>query len=361
MRILITGICGFVGSALAEELRRRLAPGAKISGIDNLSRRGSEGNWERLSGMDIELAHGDVRCASDFEDLPDVDWVIDAAANPSVLAGLAPGSSRRLMEHNLVGTLNILEFCKRYRAGFILLSTSRVYSPAALESLRMRVQNAAFTPETDQEWPVGVSPKGLSEACPTAPPISLYGASKLASEALALEYGHAFGFPVWVNRCGLLAGAGQFGKSDQGIISYWIQAWVKDEPLRYIGFGGRGHQVRDVAHPRDLASLIAQQTADPQRTTERICNIGGGAANTISLAQLSAWCADRFRPRQVGSETEGRPYDAPWLVMDSNLAETLWSWRPETPMQSILSEIADHTQDLLARATNPGPKPRAQA
>ncbi len=361
MRIMITGICGFVGSTLATELRQRLAPGTKISGIDNLSRRGSEGNWDRLSGMGIELAHGDVRCASDFEALPDVDWVVDAAANPSVLAGLAPGSSRQLMEHNLIGTLNVLEFCKRTSAGLILLSTSRVYSPAAVESLRMQVQNAAFIPMTDQEWPAGVSPKGLSEACSTAPPISLYGASKLASEALALEYGHAFEFPVWLNRCGLLAGAGQFGKSDQGIISYWIQAWAKGLPLRYIGFGGRGHQVRDVAHPRDLATLIAKQIEDPQRTTERTCNIGGGAENAISLAQLSAWCAARFGSRQVDSEPSGRPYDAPWLVMDSTLAETLWNWRPETPLQSILTEIADHTQDLLAPALNPGPEPRAQA
>ena len=48
------------------------------------------------------------------------------------------------------------------------------------------------------------------------------GASKLASEQLILEYGNSFDFPVWINRCGVLAGAGQFGKADQGIFSYWI-------------------------------------------------------------------------------------------------------------------------------------------
>ena len=36
---------------------------------------------------------------------------------------------------------------------------------------------------------------------------------------LILEYGECFGFPVWINRCGVLAGAGQFGKADQGIFS----------------------------------------------------------------------------------------------------------------------------------------------
>ena len=41
-------------------------------------------------------------------------------------------------------------------------------------------------------------------------------------ETLALEYGEAFGLPVLINRCGVLAGAGQFGRTDQGIFAYWI-------------------------------------------------------------------------------------------------------------------------------------------
>ena len=49
--------------------------------------------------------------------------------------------------------------------------------------------------------------------------MSLYGATKLASEQLALEYGSTYGFPVWINRCGVLAGAGQFGRADQGIFA----------------------------------------------------------------------------------------------------------------------------------------------
>lgn len=340
MKVLITGVCGFVGSSIALELRANRGSGVAILGIDNLSRRGSESNWGRLSDMGIKLFHGDVRCASDFESLMDVDWVIDAAANPSVLAGLDPGSTRQLMEHNLVGTINVLEFCKRCHAGLLLLSTSRVYSTTALRSLDLEVENEAFVPKRDQKWPIGVSFGGLSESCSTAAPLSLYGASKLASEALALEYAHAFGFPVWVNRCGLMAGAGQFGKSDQGIISYWVHAWAKGQPLRYIGFDGKGHQVRDVLHPRDLAALISGQMEDPHRSADRICNVAGGEENAISLAQLSTWCADRFGPKQVGSEPEERPYDAPWLVMDSSKAINLWNWRPQISLTSILEEIA---------------------
>jgi CDP-paratose 2-epimerase len=80
------------------------------------------------------------------------------------------------------------------------------------------------------------------------PPLSLYGSTKLASELLALEYGDTFSLPVWINRCGVMAGAGQFGRADQGIFSFWIQSYLHKRPLKYIGFDGSGSQVRDALH-----------------------------------------------------------------------------------------------------------------
>ena len=76
---------------------------------------------------------------------------------------------------------------------------------------------------------------------------------------MALEYGEAFGFPVWINWCGVLAGKGQFGKADQGIFSYWIRSWRENRPLRYIGFEGTGAQVRDCLHPKDLVTVLKKQ------------------------------------------------------------------------------------------------------
>jgi CDP-paratose 2-epimerase len=64
----------------------------------------------------------------------------------------------------------------------------------------------------------------------------------------------AFDFPVHVNRCGVLAGAGQFGKADQGIFAFWVHSYRNKRPLKFIGFDGAGHQVRDCLHPSDLAS-----------------------------------------------------------------------------------------------------------
>src|SRR5215469_1314232 len=294
MKILITGICGFVGSSLARWFQAA-GEGVSVCGIDNLIRPGSEINRPQLQSMGIEVWHADVRVASDLENLPRADWVIDAAANPSVLAGVdGRSSSRQLMEHNLQGTLNLLEYAKRHAAGFVLLSSSRVYSIAVLARLPIKIEEQAFRLDSGAVLPPGLSAEGIAETFSVAPPISLYGSTRLASEILALEYGCSFQFPVWVNRCGVLAGAGQFGTAEQGIVSYWMHAHAARKPLRYIGFGGAGYQVRDVFHPHDLAGLLWSQMNSSQTGGERLFNIGGGAGNAMSLAELTAICDAYF-------------------------------------------------------------------
>ena len=94
MRILISGVCGFVGSTLARAFAERGA-GHQLCGFDNFIRPGSETNRVELKRLGVKLFHGDLRSASDLETLPAVDWVIDAAANPSVLAGVDGRTSSR--------------------------------------------------------------------------------------------------------------------------------------------------------------------------------------------------------------------------------------------------------------------------
>jgi len=345
VHILITGACGFVGSTIC----RRIAEtglGWRVTGIDNLSRPGSEINLPILRSIGVAVSHGDLRCQSDVDALPAVDWILDCAANPSVLAG-ADGrtSSRQLMEHNLIGTIHLLEKCSRDRGGFIMLSTSRVYAIEALSRLPVQVHDDAFVLSPGAALPVGAAAAGISEAFSTAAPVSLYGASKLASEALALEYGAAFGFPVWVNRCGVMAGAGQFGRPDQGIFAYWINAHLRRQPLRYIGFDGQGHQVRDCLHPNDLIPLLRQQFDEPLTSVKpRLVNVSGGLASARSLRQLTAWCDARFGLHSVASDPRPRPFDLPWVVLDSRRAQSVWGWQPQTPVESILDEIARHAE-----------------
>lgn len=343
MKILITGICGFVGSTLARGLLEADSH-TEIFGLDNFIRPGSESNRADLKTLGIKLFHGDLRNPSDLETLPAVDFVIDAAANPSVLAGVdGKSSSRQLVEHNLHGTINMLEFCKQHGAGFVLLSTSRVYSIPPLADLPVEAIDDAYRPVTDAELPKGLTSAGVNEEFPTTAPVSLYGATKLASEALALEYGETFQLPIFVNRCGVLAGAGQFGRPDQGIFAYWINSWKHKSPLKYIGFDGQGHQVRDCLHPRDLIPLLQKQfSADAMPTDHRIINCAGGVGSIRSLRQLSAWCAERYGEQSVTSEPTPRPFDIPWMVLDSAKAKSIWDWHPQTPTSSILTEIADH-------------------
>ena len=344
MKILITGICGFVGSTLTRALLAS-SENLQITGVDNFIRPGSELNRRELAQLGVKIHHADVRSATDFETLPDADFVIDAAANPSVLAGVdGKTSSRQLLEHNLWGTVNILEYCKSHCAGLILLSTSRVYSVPPLATLAVEVHQKAFRPKPDAKLPDGISAAGVSEKFSTAPPISLYGSSKLASETVALEYAETFQFPVWINRCGVLAGAGQFGKADQGIFSFWLNSHLRRRPLKYIGFDGGGHQVRDCLHPRDLVPVLLAQLKDTGQDKPRIANFSGGAKNSMSLAQLTDWCDARFGQHAVATDATPRPFDIPWLILDSSLAEKTWYWSPKTLLPQVLDEIARHAE-----------------
>jgi CDP-paratose 2-epimerase len=187
-----------------------------------------------------------------------------------------------------------------------------------------------------------VSDAGISEVFPTTAPISLYGATKLASETLALEYAHRFKTPLFINRCGVLAGAGQFGRADQGIFSWWIHSWAARRPLGFIGFGGRGLQVRDCLHPDDLARLVIGQLRSAGDAAPRVCNVSGGIGSAMSLAQLSAWCAERFGPRDVSASVDSRPYDLAWVVLDHSMVTNRCGWRPLRSVLSICEEIAEH-------------------
>lgn len=338
MTILITGAAGFVGFSISK-LFLDHQPDVKLIAIDNLSRRGSEYNVSHLRRLGCQFIHGDVRCKEDIEDLPRVDWIIDCAANPSVLAGLDQGS-QALINNNLTGTLYLLEKCRKDNAGFVMLSTSRVYSINELNRIPLKENEKDFSILRDSQCPKGCSVLGISEEFSTNAPVSLYGSTKLASEIMALEYHYSFGFPVWINRCGVIAGPGQFGKIDQGIFSYWIYNYLLDRPLSYIGFGGTGKQVRDFIHPFDVFRLIQKQVAYPLKKVNKIVNIGGGISNSFSLAQLDDFCRKNLKiDKDIRQVVEGRRFDIPLYIADNTLSQELWDWSPSIGAEEILQQI----------------------
>jgi len=354
VKILITGICGYVGSRIAARLAAS-AGGLELCGVDNLSRRGSETNLAFLEKTGVKFFHGDVRLPDDLNALPAADWVIDCAANPSVMAGSVPGSgatSAQVAATNLTGTLNLLEYCKNKGSGLILLSTSRVYSAAALNALPLRAAATRLTP-AGSRFPAGFSRHGVAEQFSTAAPLSIYGGTKLASEIMAQEYAHAFGFPLWINRSGVIGGPGQFGKADQGIFSFWACSYALGARPKFIGYGGAGKQVRDWVSAEEIADLLLKQLRKPAAKAPRIVNVGGGADNAMSLKELDAFCADFFG---AAGKTEGvaatRPYDVPYYVTDARLAQKHWGWRPATTCTARLEKTcrwARENSDLIRR------------
>jgi len=341
LRILITGVAGFLGCKIVEYFRG-IDTAIEIIGIDNLSRRGSEYNVSVLQDLGCDFFKGDISVQDHVESLPPVDWIIDCAANPSVLAGL-DGGSLDLINNNLTGTFFLLEKCKRDNAGFIMLSTSRVYSINKLCSIPLDAGEKSFVVSNRSKFPTGFSEKGVSESFSTSAPISLYGATKVASEVLALEYHYTFGFPVWINRCGVIAGPGQFGKIDQGIFSFWIYQYLLNKPLSYIGFGGIGLQARDLMHPYDVFQMIISQMYTPIADSPLILNLGGGTQNTLSLAELNIFCSKHIqKDKTILSVPENRTYDIPYYSTDYTLANTLWGWSPTINAYSILDQILEY-------------------
>jgi CDP-paratose 2-epimerase len=75
-----------------------------------------------------------------------------------------------------------------------------------------------------------------------------------------------------------------------------------------------------------------------------IWNIGGGPDNSMSLRQLSDWCARRLGPHPVVGSDDERVFDVPWLVLDSSCAIERWQWKPQISLEQILEEIARHAE-----------------
>lgn len=343
MKILITGGAGFVGASLATAIKLD-NPSASVVAMDNLRRRGSELNLSKLKQLGVQFVHGDIRNPADLGDLEgSFDLLIEASAEPSVLAGLN-GSPSYLLETNLNGTLNCLEFARKRAKGLIFLSTSRVYSIRPLKEIGLQESSTRFEILGNQKWK-GVSTHGISETFPTHLPRSLYGATKLASELIIQEYAETYRLSAILNRCGVLAGPGQFGKTDQGVFTLWVAHHHFSLPLKYTGFGGQGKQVRDLLHPLDLYELIKRQIPLLESQSGGVFNVGGGTRNAISMSELTRLCEKVVgRSVPIGSVQETSQVDIPLYVSDNALVSQTFAWQPTRSVEKIVQETAHWIQ-----------------
>jgi CDP-paratose 2-epimerase len=337
MRVLVTGGAGFIGANVAIGLAAR-HPDWHLFTLDNLHRRGGELNLPRLRAAGVSFEHGDVRMRDDLLGLGRFDAIVECSAEPSVLAG-AEGAPDYVIQSNLLGAYHCLELARRDAAYVVFLSTSRVYPVAGLTALALEETETRLELATEQTVP-GASPAGINEAFPLDGARTLYGFTKLSAELLIEEYRAAYGLRATVNRCGVVAGPWQMGKVDQGVFTYWMLAHHFRTPLRYIGFGGSGKQVRDLLHVEDLVELVDLQLAHPERWDGRTFNVGGGRDCSLSLLETTALCREiTGNELVVGSDSATRPGDVPVYISDCRALEASSEWRPQRGPREILTDI----------------------
>ncbi len=338
MRILITGGAGFVGSNLAIEFKKNRKD-LQIVALDNLRRRGSELNLPRLKENGIDFIHGDIRNREDFGAVGDTDLIIECSAEPSVLAGY-DSSPDYLLNTNLLGTINCLEHARKCSADIVFVSTSRVYPIKTINSLNFTETPTRFELSDEQDI-TGVSSRGYTEDFPLNGSRSLYGTTKLASELILQEYIEMYGLRGVINRCGVLTGSWQMGKVDQGVVVLWVARHYYKQSLSYIGYGGRGKQVRDILHVKDLYRLLDIQIRDMDAHNGEIYNVGGGKERTVSLLELTDLCRKYTGNNiPIKSVDEDRPGDIRIYITDNSKVTEKTGWKPEITVDQIIEEIS---------------------
>ena len=320
MNILITGGCGFVGSNLAIHLKKKLKK-SKITSLDNLYRKGSEINLNRLKKFKIKNIKKDISNEKNFNSLKKFDLIIDCCAEPAIEK--SRNEQDRVFQTNLIGTFNILKKCAKDNTNIIFLSSSRVYS---IEKIINNFKNK--------------KPFLIDENFSTVSPKSLYGFTKLSSEELIKEFSYIYKFKYIINRFGVISGPWQFGKQDQGFVSLWTISHFLKKNLNYIGYGGTGKQIRDVLHIDDVCKLIYLQILQLNKINNHTFAVGGGKKNSINLKELTTLCENiTGNSVKFGRIKRTSIYDIPYFITRNNKVKKFYNWQPILDISKIVYDI----------------------
>ncbi len=337
MKILVTGGAGFVGSTLCINLKKKY-PNYSIIAFDNLKRRGGELNLVDFKKYGIQFIHGDIRNTEDFDDVGPVDLLLEGSAEPSVMAGL-DSNPYYVINNNLIGSVNCFNYCLKHKAKIIFLSTSRVYPIDKIENANF-IEEATRFSFSDTQQETGISANGISEELSLFGPRSFYGTTKLASELLIQEYIEFYGLQAAITRFGVIAGPRQMGKTDQGVVTLWMAKHYWKQPLKYIGYGGLGKQVRDMLHIEDLIRLVDMQIHEMEKFSGKIYNAGGGLDVSASLLEMTHICEKiTGNTIQIGKVEETRPADLRAFISDNTKIESETGWKPQHSVEDIFTDI----------------------
>ena len=339
MKIVITGGAGLVGSHAAEYFAKR---GEEVIVLDNLMRssifgydkKSVEHNWNYLAKYgNIKRIKGDVRSEEDIMKAigNGSDVVIHTAAQPGV-----PSSVRMPKEDfdiNALGTLNVLE-CVRQRckeAVFIYTSTNKVYG-----------ENVDRIPLIEKETRYiyngvdGVSEEMSTDLTGHTP----YGVSKLVGDLYTQEYGRIYGMKTGIFRMSCIYGVRQFGFEDQGWVAWFVIANLMNKPITIYG---NGKQVRDLLYVTDLIEAFDKFIKSNSR--HEVFNIGGGAANTISLLEFLQELEKVTGKKRKISFSDWRPSDQKVYISDIRKVKQKLNWEPKVKPVDGMRRIVEWVRE----------------
>lgn len=331
--ILITGGAGFVGTNAAQHF---LETGRSVLLLDSLARPGVRDNLrflcERYPAR-VELIERDVRDQGAVEEAVErASAVFHFAAQVAVTTSLAAPFED--FEINARGTLNILEAlrARRDRSGarvpLLFTSTNKVYG--GLEDVPMREEEARYVP-TDEK----IARNGISEARPLDFH-SPYGCSKGAADQYVLDYARTFDLPFCAFRMSCIYGPHQKGTEDQGWVAHFLLQALRGEPITLYG---DGKQVRDVLWVEDLVRAFALALENIERLQGRAFNIGGGAANAVSLLEVVELIGEIGGERPALEWGDWRPGDQKFYVSDTRSFEKATGWRAEMDARQGIARL----------------------
>ena len=333
-KILVTGGAGFIGSNLVHSL---LSDGYDVTVFDNLSRKGSRINAEWLAslhGKAFRLAQGDVR---DFRAVAEaargVDRIYHFAAQVAVTTSVT--EPREDFEINAHGTFNVLEAARTVADHPVVLftSTNKVYGgmeDVVISELPTRHMYRDFPDGMDESRPLDFH--------------SPYGCSKGAADQYVRDYYRIYGIPTIVFRMSCIYGTRQFGVEDQGWVAHFVISAVKNRP---ISIYGDGKQVRDILFADDLIRAMRLAPERLAKTAGQVFNIGGGAANTISVWTEFKEILGRLagHPVEAAAWGDWRPGDQLVYVSNCAKAKEVFGWEPQVGKEEGITRLWNWVRD----------------
>lgn len=349
MKILITGGCGFLGSNIASSY---LQEGCEVIVVDSLFRRGSAANLSWLQSqaapggfhfIQADLAEAEAVMAVFRRHAP-FDYIVHVGGQVAMTTSLSDPS--RDLKTNVLGTFNVLEAARAFSSDALIAysSTNKVYGD--LEGL--------LYDETPTRYRLSDHPQGLDEslALDFSTP---YGCSKGAADQYVRDWARVYGLKTVIFRHSSIFGGRQFASFDQGWVGWFCQKAIEQKRAYRSGviptpftIAGTGKQVRDVLHAEDLIRLYRAAYMHRDQMNGEIFNIGGGAANSLSLLELFDMLADLLSiPPLKYTPTSRRASDQDCFIANISKAEHLLGWSPTISCRDGISMMLSWTEEQL--------------